>query len=282
MWQRFTFYDVRVVAHYLGVLTTFFSLVLVVPFLTALVFQEWEPATRYALTIGIALIVGTGLRLARVEPGKLNYHQALAVVGFAWLFLALIAAIPLALSGHFGSYLDALFDGVSGLTTTGATIVTDLEHLSNADNMWRFSMHAIGGLGLIVIALSLGLFGASTSGLYSAEVSINVETIVHSQIAVVYGNGDPILNPHANPNDSNEEGDLMAVYKNRATVLIKDIVAEFNGLYLDGVGELGLQSLSDLKSGVESSEWNSKSFFGHRITFTMTVSGVSANPMIGY
>ena len=169
MWQRFTFYDVRVVAHYLGVLTTFFSLVLVVPLLTALVFQEWEPATRYALTIGISLIVGTGLRLARVEPGKLNYHQALAVVGFAWLFLALIAAIPLALSGHFGSYLDALFDGVSGLTTTGATIVTDLEHLSNADNMWRFSMHAIGGLGLIVIALSLGLFGASTSGLYSAE-----------------------------------------------------------------------------------------------------------------
>ena len=122
----------------------------------------------------------------------------------------------------------------------------------------------------------------SQAGLYSAEVSINVETIVHSQIAVVYGNGDPILNPYANPNDSNEEGDLMAVYKNRATVLIKDIVAEFNGLYLDGVGELGLQSLSDLKSGVESSEWNSKSFFGHRITFTMTVSGVSASPMIGY
>ena len=70
-----------------------------------------------------------------------------------------MAAVPLAMSGHYGSYLDALFEATSGLTTTGASLVIDLEHISYADNMWRFTMHLIGGLGLIVIALTLGIFG---------------------------------------------------------------------------------------------------------------------------
>lgn len=169
MWQRFTWYDVRVIGHYLGVLISFFALALVVPFVVALLFQEWEAAIRYLLSIGVSLIVGSGLRFLRIQPGRLTHQQALAVTGLSWIVLAFVAAIPLALSGHYGSYLDALFEATSGLTTTGASLVIDLEHLSYADNMWRFTMHLIGGLGLIVIALSFGLLGKATSGLYSSE-----------------------------------------------------------------------------------------------------------------
>ena len=169
MWQRFSLYDVRVIGHYLGVLVLFSSLALLVPFVTALACGEWEPASRYLLTIGIAVIVGSGLRFLRIDPGRLNRQQALAVTGFAWIALAFIATVPLHLSGHYASYLDALFDGVSGLTTTGASLVQDLDHLSNADNMWRFMMHLIGGLGLIVVALSFGLFGRGASALYASE-----------------------------------------------------------------------------------------------------------------
>lgn len=170
MWQRFTLYDVRVVGHYLGVLILFSSLGLLLPFLTALVFAEWEPASRYLLTIGIALVVGTLLRFLRIEPGSLNRQQALAVVGLAWIVLAFVASIPLYMSGHFANYLEALFDSVSGLTTTGASILQDLNHLSYADNMWRFVMHFIGGLGLIVVALSFGLFGKRAGAtLFSSE-----------------------------------------------------------------------------------------------------------------
>ena len=145
MWQRFTLYDVRVIGHYLGVLVLFSSLALLVPFVTALACAEWTPATHYLLTIGIALIVGSALRFLRIDPGRLNRQQALAVTGFAWIVLAFVAAVPLYLSGHYLSYLDALFDGVSGLTTTGASVIVDLDHLSNADNMWRFMMHLLGG-----------------------------------------------------------------------------------------------------------------------------------------
>ena len=170
MWQRFTLYDVRVIGHYLGVLVLFSSLALLVPFVTALACAEWTPATHDLLTIGIALLVGSALRFLRIDPGRLNRQQALAVTGFAWIVLAFVAAVPLYLSGHYLSYLDALFDGVSGLTTTGASVIVDLDHLSNADNMWRFMMHLLGGFGLIVVALSFGLFGKRAgASLYMSE-----------------------------------------------------------------------------------------------------------------
>lgn len=170
MWQRFSLYDLRVIGHYLGTLTQLFAALMAVPFITALVFQEWEPAERYLLGIGIALVIGTLLQFLRIEPGRLGRRQALAVTGFAWIVLAFFASVPLFLSGHYATYMDALFDGVSGLTTTGATVALDIDHFSNADNMFRFMMHLVGGLGLIVVALSLGILGKrSGSSLYTAE-----------------------------------------------------------------------------------------------------------------
>ncbi|WP_251212394.1 TrkH family potassium uptake protein [Adlercreutzia murintestinalis] len=170
MWQRFTFYDLQVIGHYLGMLVLFSAALMVVPLVTAIAFQEWDPASRYLFAIGITLVVGSALRFCRITPGKLNHQQALAVVGLAWVVLGLFASLPLYLSGHYTTYLDAVFDGVSGLTTTGAALIVDLDHLSNADNMFRFTLHLLGGLGLIVVALSLGIFGKRTgSTLYTSE-----------------------------------------------------------------------------------------------------------------
>lgn len=170
MWHRLTLYDLRVIAHYLGVLIMFGSLAYVLPFITALCCGEWEPATRYLMSIGFSLIVGSCLRFLHVRPARLTRQQALAVTGLAWIVLALFASVPLYFSGHYATYLDAVFDGVSGLTTTGCSIICDLDHLSYADNMFRFMMHLMGGLGLVVVALSFGLFGKNSgASLYSSE-----------------------------------------------------------------------------------------------------------------
>lgn len=92
------------------------------------------------------------------------------MVGLAWIVLGLFCSIPLYFSGHYLSFIDAVFDGVSGLTTTGASLILDLDHLSYADNTFRFMMHLLGGLGLIVVALSLGIFGKrSGASLYRSE-----------------------------------------------------------------------------------------------------------------
>ena len=56
MWQRFTLYDLRVIGHYLGTLTLFFAVLMIAPLGTALIFQEWEPAARYLVAIGIAMV----------------------------------------------------------------------------------------------------------------------------------------------------------------------------------------------------------------------------------
>ena len=169
MWQRLSLYDVRVIGHYLGVLILFTSIGLAAPLITAVVFQEWHAASRYLLTVGVFLISGSLLRFLRIQPGRLSRQQAVAVTGLAWLVLAFFAAIPLFFSGHYASYLDALFEAVSGLTTTGASVVRDLDHLSYADNMWRFMMHLMGGLGLVVVGLSFGLFGKGGASLFTSE-----------------------------------------------------------------------------------------------------------------
>lgn len=170
MWQRFTWYDVRVIGHYLGMLVLFSSVALIVPLITAIAFSEWVPASHYLFSIGLSLIVGSALRFLRIEPGRLNRQQALVVTGLAWIVLAFMGTIPLYLSGHYGTFVDALFDGVSGITTTGASVISDLDHLSYADNMWRFVIHGIGGLGLVVVALSFGLFGKrSGASMFASE-----------------------------------------------------------------------------------------------------------------
>ena len=139
MWQRLSFYDLRVIGHYLGVLILVATFGLLAPFLVAVIFGEWSAAARYFFTIGVFLIAGSALRFLRIQPGRLSRQQAFAVTGLAWLVLALFGAIPLAASGHYANYLDSLFEAVSGFTTTGASIVRDLDHLSYADNMFRLN-----------------------------------------------------------------------------------------------------------------------------------------------
>ena len=118
MWQRFSLYDIRVIGHYLGVLVLFSTIALLVPLATAIACGEWEPASHYLLTIGITLILGSGLRFLRIEPGRLGRQQALAVTGFAWIVLACVASIPLYLSGHFASSTSTTFPTP---TTCGAS-----------------------------------------------------------------------------------------------------------------------------------------------------------------
>jgi trk system potassium uptake protein TrkH len=158
-----------VIAHYLGTLVILLGVIMLVPLIISCALQEWETTPHYLIGFGLALAAGSLLRLARVSPAVLERRQAIAVTGLAWLVGALVASVPLWLSGHYGSFFDAFFDGVSGLTATGLTLIQDLDHLSTADNMWRFALQFLGGQGVVVIALSLGLFSKVGSSFYNAE-----------------------------------------------------------------------------------------------------------------
>ncbi len=170
MWQRFILSDFRIITHYIGKLLLFLTAVELVPFAVGLFLQEWNAVARYSIGIGTSLSVGALLCMVMPSPGKLSSKNALAITGLAWIVLTLFSALPLSLSGHFDSYLDAVFEAMSAWTTTGASLANDLDHLATADNMWRIFMQCMGGLGVVVIALSLGMFGKSVdSSLYSSE-----------------------------------------------------------------------------------------------------------------
>ena len=129
----------------------------------------------------------------------------------------------------------------------------------------------------------------------TSYVIVTVEIITHAKVAIVNGDGDPVLNDQANPNDSDAEGNIIVPIKNRETVLVKSILAELNGLYLDGVGYLQMNSLSSPRLGMNeeggkqtvSGEvsmplFSSRSFYGHSIKFVMEISGISNNGGVGF
>jgi len=169
MWPRFHRYDFGMIAHYLGAIVLLLGAIMLVPLFVSLLMQEFETTSHYLIGVGCAVTIGGLLRLCRISPGQLERRQAIAVTGLIWIVGAAIAAVPLWFSGHYASFLDAFFEGVSGFTATGLTMCIDLDHLSVADNMWRFSMQFLGGQGVIVIALSLGVFSKVGSSFYNAE-----------------------------------------------------------------------------------------------------------------
>ena len=139
--------------------------------LVAILFKEYEPISRYLGCMGLTFLLGTCLLLVKVNPPKINRQQALAVTGFSWIVVPILVAIPLFYSGHYYNFLDALFDGISSITTTNASTVADLDHLSYADNMLRYIVQVYGGLGLVLVVLGFGFLKASEAGssLYSSE-----------------------------------------------------------------------------------------------------------------
>lgn len=162
--------DLRIVLHYVGTFVIGIGVAMAIPLVTAVAFREWDAVLDYTLAVSIAFALGAALRLSMTERHTLTHAHALALTALGWLAASVVAAVPLAFSGNYLNYLDALFDAVSGLTTSGLTVVVDLDHMAYSHNMWRHLTHLIGGQGIVVAALSLavGLRGGAVS-LYLAE-----------------------------------------------------------------------------------------------------------------
>jgi trk system potassium uptake protein len=126
----------------------------------------------HGFLIGAALAVGAGqvavLRLPR--PRAISGTQGLASVALAWITSPLFAAVPLVLSGHYATWLDAYFEAMSGFATIGLTLANDLDHMARSVNLWRHLMQFMGGQGIIIVALSVfASAGVRAGSLYTGE-----------------------------------------------------------------------------------------------------------------
>jgi trk system potassium uptake protein TrkH len=144
---------------------------MLIPILTALFLKEFEPLLDFIISINISLIVGFILMILggiNNEKIEMQWKHGLIIAALSWIILMVLCSIPYFLSGHMISFIDALFDVMSGFTTTGVFLLQDLDHLSISLNLWRHILTFVGGQGMVVLAITF-LFG-STQGAYKMYV----------------------------------------------------------------------------------------------------------------
>jgi trk system potassium uptake protein len=162
--------DLKIIAFHLGKVATGLSAVMAVPALVALALREWNAASALLTGASIALVLGRAAQAWLWTRAPLTWAQGTVVVALAWLVGPLLLAVPLLLSGHLGTWLDAWFEAMSGLTTSGLSLVQDLDHLPQSLALYRHLTHFAGGQGIVIVVLSLLAVGGGQIGtLYVAE-----------------------------------------------------------------------------------------------------------------
>lgn len=115
-----------------------------------------EDTFKYFLYIGLAaLVLGLIIILNKPKRFEMARRDGFAATALSWIVLSLVGALPLCISGQIPSYIDALFESISGFTTTGSTILVDIESLDKCILFWRAFSHFLGGMGVIVFLLAL-------------------------------------------------------------------------------------------------------------------------------
>ncbi len=127
----------------------------------------------FGYTAAITGVTGLIVSVVCPRPSRdLSQREGLLLVCLVWLVIGLFGALPFYLSPHFGSFTDAFFETTSGFTTTGATVLADVEVLPNDLQLWRCMTHWLGGMGIVLLGIAvLPLLGIGGMPLYRAEFS---------------------------------------------------------------------------------------------------------------
>jgi len=147
--------DVRPIFFIIGILLVTLAAGMGVPTLVDLIAgqDDWRV---FAGAAGACLFIGVTLILTmRTETMRLGIRQAFLLTAMAWLVIALFGALPFALADLNLSYTDAVFEAMSGITTTGATVISGLDHAPPGILIWRAILQWLGGIGIIVMAVSI-------------------------------------------------------------------------------------------------------------------------------
>ncbi len=144
----------RMVAYILGLLLICEAGLLLFPLIVALIYGD-TTITSFLTTIGFLCAIGLILIKLKPKDTTIYARDGLVSVALGWIFLSLFGAFPFYLSGEIPSYIDAVFETVSGFTTTGSSILTDVEAMSKSLVFWRSFTHWIGGMGVLVFVMAV-------------------------------------------------------------------------------------------------------------------------------
>ena len=160
----------RMIARILGTVLLLLAAFLLLPLIVGLIYGE--NVLGFALTIALSAALGLALLLClKPKSTEIYAREGFAAVGLVWITLGLVGALPLVLSGDVPHYIDAVFEVTSGFTTTGASVLPDVEALSRAGQFWRIFTHWLGGMGVLVFVMAvMPLSGDRSMHIMRAEV----------------------------------------------------------------------------------------------------------------
>ena len=159
----------RIIAYIMGWVLNFEGAFLLLPAVTAFVYGEKEG---FAFLICSLISFATGGLIVLKKPSNKRFYarEGFVICSMTWIVISLVGAIPFVITGVLPNYIDALFEIVSGFTTTGSSVITDLTPVPHCVLLWRSFSHWIGGMGVLVFILAvLPLFGGVDMHLMRAE-----------------------------------------------------------------------------------------------------------------
>lgn len=145
--------NARMIARILGTVLLIFAALMVFPLIAGLCYGE--NVMNFVISIAATGAAGGILLLFKPRTSAISSRDGYAAVGLAWIFMGLFGALPFVISGDIPDYVDAVFETISGLTTTGSSILPNVEALSRGGLFWRSFTHWIGGMGVLVLIMAV-------------------------------------------------------------------------------------------------------------------------------
>ena len=136
---------------------------LLIPAVTGLICHELASFRAFLISALAAAAAGGLLSLVRTRGSNIYAREGFAIVGLSWIMLSLFGCLPFIISGQIPDFADAFFETVSGFTTTGSSILTDIEALDKSMLLWRSFTHWVGGMGVLVFAMIIIPLGGKRS-----------------------------------------------------------------------------------------------------------------------
>ncbi|MDD2285874.1 MAG: TrkH family potassium uptake protein [Paludibacter sp.] len=176
-------FNFRLIFRFFGTLLLLETVALLSAALVALLYREYD-GFYFLITAGITFITGiVGVLVGLRAIPMIDRREGSLVVTLIWVVFSFFGLLPFWISGSIPSFTDAFFETISGFTTTGASILNNIEELSHCMLFWRSLTHWIGGLGIIVISLALlPVFGVSGAQLFAAESAGPTKDKIHPKI----------------------------------------------------------------------------------------------------
>ena len=145
----------RLVFSVLGKFLIMEAILLLLPALCSLIYKEYDGMVSFLITAAISAAIGFVMWIQCPKSSDLYAKEGMLIIACVWVLWSLIGALPFYISGEITSYVDCFFETVSGFTTTGASILSDVEAMSHGMLFWRSFTHWIGGMGVLVFVMAI-------------------------------------------------------------------------------------------------------------------------------